>query len=165
MQRMSKGFYLGSYIGGLISIWVLVIIAIFIWPLFLVVIPLAVYVFVVNLIFLYKAWEAIQDGHARTGPCKAIGFLFIPFFNLYWLFQAYWGFAKDYNYYISRHGITAARRLPDGLFLAYCILILLSWLPFVALANFIIYAVIISNICDGVNRLPSLSTASPSSEA
>ena len=165
MQRMSKGFYLGSYIGGLIATWVLSIIAIFIWPLFFVVIHIAVYVYVVNLILLYKAWESIQDGHARTGPCKAIGFLFIPFFNLYWIFRAYWGFALDYNSYISRHGITAAHRLPDGLFLAFCISVLLSWLPFVALANLIIYGVIISNICDGVNRLPSISTTSASSEA
>ena len=45
----------------------------------------------------------------------------IPFFQLYWLFQAYWGYAKDYNSYISRYDISTSR-LPEGLFLAYCIL-------------------------------------------
>lgn len=144
--------------------WVLFIIAIFIWPLFLVVVPLAIYVFVVNLVFVYKAWESLQDGHARTGPCKAIGFLFIPFFNFYWIFQAFWGFARDYNSYISRHSITTARSLPEGLFLAHCILVLLSWLPLVGLADFIIYAVIMSNICDGVNKLPASAAFKPSQQ-
>jgi len=39
---------------------------------------------------VYKAWEAIQNGHARTSPGKAVGFLFIPCFSLYWMFPAYW---------------------------------------------------------------------------
>jgi hypothetical protein len=38
---------------------------------------------------LYRAWKCLQPGGlARTTPGKAIGFLFIPFFNLYWIFQA-----------------------------------------------------------------------------
>ena len=68
------------------------------------------------LMLFYKSWQAIQDGHARTTPGKAIGFLFIPFFLAYWMFQCIWGFAKDYNAYIERHGIET-KRLPSGFFL------------------------------------------------
>lgn len=118
----------------------------------------------VLIVMWYKAWKAIQDGHARTTPGKAIGFLFIPFFNFYWIFQSLWGFAKDYNSYISRHRISSPE-LPSGLFLAYCILSLggnlggawLSWMPIlgviVSLLTFIILLIIVNKVCDAVNNL------------
>jgi len=71
----------------------------------------------------YKAWASIQDGHARTTAGKAIGFLLIPIFNFYWLFQAFWGFARDYNSFIKRNRLQA-RELSEGLFLVQSILIL-----------------------------------------
>ena len=37
---------------------------------------------VVNVVLWYKAWAALQDGHARTTPGKAVGLLFIPFFTV-----------------------------------------------------------------------------------
>lgn len=49
---------------------------------------------IVFFVLTYRMWAAIQDGHARTTPGKAVGYQFIPFYNLYWVFQAYWGFAK-----------------------------------------------------------------------
>jgi hypothetical protein len=138
---------------------------------------------VIALVLLYKAWKAIQDGQVRTTPGRAVGFLFIPFYNFYWIFQAYWGLAKDYNSYISRHDISAAR-LPHGLFLAFCIIpfvftAVLAWLVVnliesvlqgmmleVALAqvqttgtiygliHVIILTVITVKLCDAMNSLP-----------
>ena len=63
----------------------------------------AIYSIVVYYVLLYKAWTAIQDGHARTTPAAAVGLMLVPMFNLYWQFQAIWGFAVDYNKYVSRH--------------------------------------------------------------
>ncbi len=132
------------------------------WPLLILGIPLMVYSAVVSWMFIYKAWALIQDGHARASPCKALGFLFIPFFNLYWVFEAYWGFAKDYNDYVARHRLQAAPKLPDGLFLALSILTVASIIPFLDIATgiavFIIFAVIINKVCDAVNALPAQST-------
>lgn len=54
-------------------------------------------------VLLYKLWGVVQDGQAATTPGKAVGFLFIPFYNFYWIFQAYWGLAKDLNRYIKQH--------------------------------------------------------------
>ncbi len=79
-------------------------------------------------ILLYRAWALIQDGHARTTPGAAVGFCFVPFYNLYWIFQAVWGLTKDTNAFCQRHGIERAP-LPEGLALAYCILFLVSMLP------------------------------------
>ena len=162
MQKMSKGFYLGSYlVAGILGL-IFCSIGWIVWPLLILGIPLVIYFFVVFCMFVHKAWSSIQDGHARTGPCKALGFLFIPFFNFYWIFQAYWGFAKDYNAYTTRHGINTAPKLPEGLFLAFCILTLVSLIPFVnfvtSIVNLVLFAVIISKVCDAVNALPSQST-------
>lgn len=50
----------------------------------------------------YRYWQIIQDGSARTTPGKAVGFQFIPFFSIYWLFCAYFGLAQDQNRFIDR---------------------------------------------------------------
>ena len=111
---------------------------------------------IVNLVLWYKMWAAIRDGYARTTPGKAIGFLFIPVYNLYWFFQAIAGFPEDYNRFLQRHAIRA-RPLPKGLFLAYCILTLVGSIPVVGtiflLANYAVMLVMISKICDAVNAV------------
>jgi len=112
---------------------------------------------VVFVIVVYRMWGAIQDGHARTQPGRAVGFLFIPFFNIYWAFQALWGFAKDYNSYIERHGLNL-RRLPEGIFVAYIMLCLGAWIPFLGwllvAANVVVGTIMIAKVCDAVNALP-----------
>ena len=111
---------------------------------------------IVNLVLWYKMWGAIQDGNARTTPGKAIGFFFIPFFNIYWAFQAIWGFAKDFNKYIERHSIDTVQ-LPEGLFLTFTILCFTGWIPVLGLilviVNYFIGLVMVSNICDGINAI------------
>lgn len=116
----------------------------------------AIYSIVVYYVLLYKAWSAIQDGHARTTPAAAVGLMFVPLFNLYWQFQVIWGFAVDYNRYIERHRLGVAR-LPDGLFLTANILMCGMVIPFlnllVALVLFWIQLAIVAKICDGVNAI------------
>jgi len=73
---------------------------------------------VFGLILIYKMWEAIQAGPARTTPGKAVGFLFIPYFNLYWMFVVLYGWAKDYNQFVKLRRIRAlpvSEELPLGL--------------------------------------------------
>jgi len=96
-------------------------------------------------IFLYKMWAAIQDGQARTTPGKAIGLLFVPLFNYYWIFQVLPGYATDYNRFIERHRINAPR-LSMGLILAA------MFIPGVSL---ILWWILFGKICDGVNALPN----------
>ena len=84
-------------------------------------VPWLVQVFTLCL-FWHRAWRAIQDGCARTTPAKAVGFMFIPFFNFYWAFRLIWGFAKDYNAFCQRHRIDGAPRLPERFFLTVTIL-------------------------------------------
>lgn len=90
-------------------------------------------------ILLYRNWQLIQDGYARTTPGKAVGFLFIPFFNFYWIFEAFPGLVKDTNTYIQRHGLPI--KLQDaGLATAFCILSLLCIVPYL---NYVIAVVLL----------------------
>lgn len=89
--------------------------------------------------FWHRAWRSIQDGRARTTPGKAVGFMFIPVFNLYWAFVLLAGFAKDYNAFCRRHHITGRPEpLPEGYFLTvavmWVIVVLLRWLPIIGKA-------------------------------
>jgi hypothetical protein len=58
---------------------------------------------VLSLILLFKYWQINQDGYSKTTPGKAVGFLFIPLFNIYWAFIAYGGLAGDQNQFIIQN--------------------------------------------------------------
>lgn len=42
-----------------------------------------------SLVLLYQYWKLLPAEEAVTTPAKAVGYLFIPIFNLYWIFTAY----------------------------------------------------------------------------
>lgn len=46
------------------------------------------------LVLLYRLWRLIPPAKAKTTPAKAVGFLFIPIFNLYWQFIAIAGLGR-----------------------------------------------------------------------
>lgn len=81
---------------------------------------------------LYQLWSLIPEQRAQTSPGKAVGFLFIPLFNLYWNFVAFHGLSKALNQEAS----SASSRIPpvnEGLTLTYCILACCSIIPYLGL--------------------------------
>jgi hypothetical protein len=80
---------------------------------------------VIELALFYKMWSAIQDSEASATPAKAVGFLFIPVFNIYWALCMITGFAEDYNAFIQRHSVKV-KDLPLILFLVYAVMFILS---------------------------------------
>ena len=182
VKRVSKGLYMGGYIAAVVVGFVLLVVglvglgfggamterggeaehagAIFAGVgilLMLIGVLVMLSGSVLWFILIYKMWAAIQDGgFARTTPGKAVGFMFIPFFNLYWMFQAFWGFSKDYNANIDSQTISA-QRLPEGLFLTACILPLCGIIPFVSwlasIANIVVMIICVNYICNAINAL------------
>src|SRR5690606_13127284 len=95
----------------------------------------------------------LQDGVTPVSPGKAIGFLFIPFYNIYWMFRVWAGYPKEYNDYLDRHRLSAPR-LTSTVFTIFPIAILLSALlvfPLLILPFVTIFAV--ARACDAVNNL------------
>jgi hypothetical protein len=111
---------------------------------------------VVFLRFVYRIWSAIQDGHARTTPGRAVGFLFIPFFNVYWIFQALAGFASDFNALVLRRQLHVAPLSPV-LWIVFVVLSLAGIVPVVGipatLASYVVGTVLIRQACDAINAV------------
>ena len=57
---------------------------------------------------LHKLWSLIPANKARTTPGKAVGFLFIPLFNLYWTFVAFYCLTRVLNAETGRKSVSEA---------------------------------------------------------
>jgi predicted Zn finger-like uncharacterized protein len=79
----------------------------------------------IELVLYYRMWAAIQDREVSISPAKAVLFLFIPVFNVYWMLNMLIGFAEDYSSFIQRHSIKI-KELPVMLFIIYAFLSLLT---------------------------------------
>ncbi len=100
--------------------------------------------------YLYRAWFCLQMGGVRTSPGKAIGFLFIPFFNFYWVFVAINGLAKDWNHVTANYvNLVQAPKLGETVFLLVCI-----GMFFPPLALVMIFPMM-SQLCKGINFFAS----------
>jgi hypothetical protein len=114
----------------------------------------------VKCVFIYQVWSVIPDRAARMAPAKAVGFLFIPLFNLYWVFQALWGLSRDYNSFLKRSSLNTPG-LPEPLFLGYCIISALTpvgaFIPAAGLAlaaaGWILFIGIVAKTGPSVNAL------------
>ena len=80
----------------------------------------------------YHMWAAVQDGHARMTPRKAIAVFFIPGLNIYWLFPCIHGFAKDCNAFIERNTIHTPL-LSTRVFFLYPALWMITFIPYVGI--------------------------------
>jgi hypothetical protein len=120
-----------------------------------------------TLVLLFWMWKPLQDGQTRTSSGLAAGLTLIPGFNLYWIFRAVWGFAKEYNKFLARHSLPL-QKLNPLLFLLCSISFVAYWLGaltfdgksisvFLVLHACFLFPTV-SKICDRVDALkqPSL---------
>jgi hypothetical protein len=126
---------------------------------------------VATLVLVHRLWSAIQGGVARTSPGEAVGLLFLPIFNLYWIFQVYFGWAVDFNRSAARAHLRSPR-MNEGVALTMCCLALflpvlgaaLGALPLpeavglglvllLSLLPLALFAAFVATACDCVNAL------------
>jgi hypothetical protein len=116
----------------------------------------SIYGVVILAILIHRMWVAIQPGKPRTTPGQAVGFLFIPFFNFYWIFQAYLGWTKDYNRYVASESIPAPQ-VSEGFAMTICVLMVCSAIPYVgmviALVNMVFLGLFLNQVCDALAAL------------
>lgn len=96
---------------------------------------------------IYRAWSCLRAGAPRTTPGMAIGMLFIPFYNIYWIFVAIAGLPKDWNRIVASYeDLQTAPRLSESVFLMFCI----GTLVFPPLSLVMIF-MMTSQLCKGIN--------------
>ncbi|MDD3470888.1 MAG: DUF4339 domain-containing protein [Thermoguttaceae bacterium] len=95
---------------------------------FLIGIPILIAAQVFEFLLLYKFWILVSPPIARTTPGKAVGFCFIPFFNLYWCFVAFYGLSQDMNKTLEM--CQSPVRTNESLVLAWCIVSVASLLSY-----------------------------------
>src|SRR5260370_11759453 len=56
-------------------------------------------------VLMYRAWRITEDGRTRPTPGRAVGLLFVPFFNVYWVWVGIWGLARNLNRFVRRYDL------------------------------------------------------------
>lgn len=124
----------------------------------------------ITLVFAYRAWNSIQSPNS-TSPESIVIYLFIPVFNLFWIFRVFPGFATEYENYVECYNLKLPRVRRGRLFAFALMLILVPFAGSLAshfgadIVRQIAYlsggcalaitgAIAVSEISDAVNRLP-----------
>jgi hypothetical protein len=98
-------------------------------------------------IIIYRSWLCLKAGAPRTTPGSAVGMMFVPLYNIYWMFVAINGLPKDWNRIVNSYeDLRSAPRLNETTFLLFCI----GSLVFAPLAVVVMFPVL-SQLCKGIN--------------
>jgi hypothetical protein len=77
---------------------------------------------IMQLVLLYRNWKVIAKAEGlATDPAQAVGFLFIPLFNLYWQFIAHWKLSVGQEMFLQQAAITSAKTPNKGVAMAFCV--------------------------------------------
>ena len=113
-----------------------------------------------TLILLFKMWKGLEDGVTPVTGGKAVGFLFIPFFNIYWFFRVWGGYPTEYKKFIERNRLSAPP-ISSGIFIAFAITVGLTAvlvIPILVLPFVTVF--LIARGCDAINNLELSKSAS-----
>lgn len=98
---------------------------------------------IVFLVFFYRFWRFSINmsrendlAPAIKTPGQAVGYLFIPFYNIYWIFHAFYRLPKDLQAVARLKGVFIS--FPAGLGIALAILSLLGLIPYLGVWAFFI---------------------------
>ena len=98
----------------------------------------------------YRCWHALPIEYRATSPGKAVGYLFIPFYNLYWAFISWVKLADGYEGWQRESNITGPHGL-KGLGVTQAVFFCLPFLLLPALPLFLQYPIL--SIAFGVASL------------
>lgn len=121
---------------------------------------------ILNLVFTailhYKCWNAIPQGYARMTPGKAVGYLFVPFYGLYWLFPSIGGLGSDCEMLaksVGRKKIGNLKALGLTLAIVMCVSWVLGGVPilglFLSIGQFVIWLLFyqgVIKLLNGINN-------------
>lgn len=119
----------------------------------------------------YKCWAAMPEGFARMTPGKAVGYLFIPCFNLFWVFPTFGGLGSDCAALARAKGLRGHDGL-GGLGVAFavvvCVELALGWVPglglLLSIAEFILWILFYQGVTKLLNNPAATAPAAPSAD-
>lgn len=92
--------------------------------------------FIMQLVLLYRNWKIIANAEGLAAdPGQAVGFLFIPLFNLYWQFIAHWKLSVGQEMFLQQAGISSAKVPNKGVAMAFCVC---NCIPYVSVLSSLI---------------------------
>lgn len=94
-------------------------------------------------IIIYKAWQLVQDGEARTTPDQAVAYCGIPGWQFYWFFIAFKGLAKELNRVMAKENIAAMPVSEDTAL--WFVIMLLASVTGIAVIPLIVFWIIYTN--------------------
>lgn len=94
--------------------------------------------FLFGYIGLFRCWQAILPEDAETTPGKAVGFLFLPLFNLYWIFVAFFGLSGAINRSAGKIGLKRNLSFEGGILSCCILIVILFLLMFCSFAAFLL---------------------------
>jgi hypothetical protein len=98
---------------------------------------------IAGMVWLYKSWGCVPpqmrytDGGKWVTPGAAVGFLFVPFYNWYWVFVANVGLCEAINRTLVASG--GQPRAPRGLAIAACIVALIPYVNYLSPIMWTVY--------------------------
>jgi hypothetical protein len=127
---------------------------------------------ILMLIMVYRFWDfvirAMGASHLTPSietPGKAIGYLFIPFYNFYWIFMTYGKLPKDLNALAASRNVE--ERLPEDTGTIIAALVVVGVIPYVGyvtsfISAFIMVPIFIRKIIRYIDNLPDTEAISGS---
>jgi hypothetical protein len=97
---------------------------------------------IIWLVWLYKAWDAVPEEFRSTTPGQAVGFLFIPFFSLYWVFRAVPGLSASIRRANEAIYGQDSGGAGFGVGIATCIVAIIPYVGILAWPLFVIWLII-----------------------
>lgn len=97
---------------------------------------------IVFLIWLYRSWDAISPRYRSFTPGRAIGFLFIPIFNIYWAFRVIPGLSAAIRKSRESLGSQQIGGAGYGVGIAACIIAFIPYVGILSWPFFVIWIIL-----------------------
>lgn len=110
---------------------------------------------VVFCVWLYRAWRVASREPDDPTPGMAVGLMFVPFFNLYWIFKVIPGLSSALQRELQARNPSHNHGAGYGVGIAACVV---SLVPYVNLISFILFIVWVNLANRAMNQLILLET-------
>jgi hypothetical protein len=125
--------------------------------------PIMIASLVVQCVWLYKTWSAVPEPCRSATPGQAVGFMFIPLFNMYWIFRAIPGLSASIRRGLQAHEGNAAPSAGYGVGIAASVVTLIPYVGMLSWPLFLIWLCLANAAKNRLLALESQAAAEASS--